>query len=64
MSLQKYYVNHHLIESLLIWVKSGEIAFPKIPRPFDLSKVRDLIDSLLPGIPGELSSDIFRSGHR
>ena len=31
--MQKYSVNQHLIETLLTWVKSGEIAIPEIqPR--------------------------------
>lgn len=53
MSLQKYSVNQHLIETLLSWVKSGEIAIPEIQRPFvwDASKVRDLLDSLYQGYP-------------
>ncbi len=33
MSSQKYSVNQHLIETLLTWVKSGEIAIPEIQRP-------------------------------
>lgn len=50
---QKYSVNQHLIETLLIWVSSGEIAIPEIQRPFvwDSSKVRDLMDSLYQGYP-------------
>lgn len=53
MSTQKYSVNQHLIETLLTWVKSGEIAIPEIQRPFvwDASKVRDLMDSLYQGFP-------------
>lgn len=53
MSTQKYSVNQHLIETLLSWVKSGEIAIPEIQRPFvwDASKVRDLMDSLYQGFP-------------
>jgi hypothetical protein len=51
--VQKYSVNQHLIETLLTWVKSGEIAIPEIQRPFvwDSSKVRDLMDSLYQGYP-------------
>jgi hypothetical protein len=51
--MQKYSVNQHLIETLLSWVKSGEIAIPEIQRPFvwDSSKVRDLMDSLYQGYP-------------
>ena len=53
MPLQKYSVNQHLIETLLAWVKSGEIAIPEIQRPFvwDASQVRDLLDSLYQGYP-------------
>ncbi len=50
-SAQKYSVNQHLIETLLSWVKYGEIAIPEIQRPFvwGPTKVRDLIDSLHQG---------------
>ena len=53
MSSQKYDVNQHLIETVLSWVKSGEIAIPEIQRPFvwSASKVRDLMDSLYQGYP-------------
>lgn len=53
MSAQKYAVNQHLIETILSWVKSGEIAIPEIQRPFvwDATKVRDLMDSLYQGFP-------------
>lgn len=51
--MQKYSVNQQLIETLLAWVKSDEIAIPEIQRPFvwDGSKVRDLMDSLYQGYP-------------
>jgi len=51
--MQKYSVNQHLIETVLAWAKSGEIAIPEIQRPFvwDSSKVRDLMDSLYHGYP-------------
>lgn len=51
--MQKYSVNQYLIEAILAWVKSGEIAIPEIQRPFvwDSSKVRDLMDSLYQGYP-------------
>src|SRR3954470_22984365 len=51
--MQKYSVNQHLIETLLAWINSGEIAIPEIQRPFvwDASKVRNLLDSLLRGFP-------------
>src|SRR5687768_630049 len=51
--MQKYSVNQYLIETILSWIKSGEIAIPEIQRPFvwDSSKVRDLLDSLYQGYP-------------
>lgn len=51
--MQKYSVNQHLIETILAWVNSKEIAIPEIQRPFvwDSSKVRDLMDSLYQGYP-------------
>ncbi|MCY3955045.1 MAG: DUF262 domain-containing protein [Nitrospira sp.] len=53
MAPQKYFVNQHLIETVLAWVRAGEIAIPEIQRPFvwDASKVRDLLDSLYQGYP-------------
>ena len=49
----KYSVNQHPIETLLTWIKSGDIAIPEIQRPFvwNATKVRDLIDSLYQGYP-------------
>ncbi len=53
MSTQRYSVTPHPIETLLTWVKSGEIAIPEIQRPFvwDAIKVRNLLDSLYQGYP-------------
>lgn len=53
MSIQKYSVNQHSIQTLLTWVRSEEIAIPEIQRPFvwNGTKVRDLIDSLYQGYP-------------
>lgn len=53
MSTQRYSVTPHPVETLLTWVKSGEIAIPEIQRPFvwDASKVRNLLDSLYLGYP-------------
>jgi hypothetical protein len=53
MSTQRYSVTPHPIETLLTWVKSGEIAIPEIQRPFvwDAIKVRNLLDSLYRGYP-------------
>lgn len=53
MATQRYSVTPHPVETLLAWVKSGEIAIPEIQRPFvwDSTKVRNLIDSLYQGYP-------------
>lgn len=53
MKTQKYTVNQYLIETILAYVNSGEIAIPEIQRPFvwDATKVRDLMDSLYQGYP-------------
>ncbi|MGQ0634413.1 MAG: GmrSD restriction endonuclease domain-containing protein [Planctomycetaceae bacterium] len=53
MSTQRYSVTPHSIETLLTWVKSGEIAIPEIQRPFvwEAIKVRNLLDSLYQGYP-------------
>jgi hypothetical protein len=51
--MQKYAVNQYLVNNILNWVSSGEIAIPEIQRPFvwKAAKVRDLIDSLYQGYP-------------
>lgn len=51
--MQKYSVNQYNVDSVVNWVKSGEIAIPEIQRPFvwDRTKVRDLMDSLYQGYP-------------
>lgn len=53
MSTQRYSVTPHPIETLLTWVKSGEIAIPEIQRPFvwEATKVRNLLDSIYKGFP-------------
>lgn len=53
MATQRYSVTPHPIETLLTWVKSGEIAIPEIQRPFvwDATRVRNLLDSLYQGYP-------------
>jgi hypothetical protein len=53
MATQRYSVTPQPIETLLTWVKTGEIAIPEIQRPFvwDASKVRNLLDSLYRGYP-------------
>jgi len=51
--MAKYSVHQQPVETLLAWIKSGEIAIPEIQRPFVWKpvKVRDLIDSLYQGYP-------------
>ncbi len=53
MATQRYSVTPQPIETLLTWVKSGEIAIPEIQRPFvwEATKVRNLLDSLYQGYP-------------
>lgn len=53
MSTQRYSVTPHPVETLLTWVKSGEIAIPEIQRPFvwEATRVRNLLDSLYQGYP-------------
>jgi len=53
MATQRYSVTPHPINTLLTWVKSGEIAIPEIQRPFvwNATKVRNLLDSLYRGYP-------------
>ncbi len=53
MTTQRYSITPHPIETLLTWIKSGEIAIPEIQRPFvwDAIKVRNLLDSLYQGYP-------------
>ena len=38
MQTQKYSIQQPLIESLLSWVKEGEIAIPEIQRPMPIRK--------------------------
>ena len=53
MTIQRYSVNQHPIQTLLTWIESEEIAIPEIQRPFvwNAAKVRDFIDSLYFGYP-------------
>lgn len=53
MTTQRYSVTPHPVETLLTWVKSGEVAIPEIQRPFvwEATKVRNLLDSLYQGYP-------------
>ena len=59
MPNQQYSVTQPPVDTLLTWIKSGEIAVPEIQRPFVWSavKVRNLLDSLFQGFPvGYLST--------
>lgn len=53
MYAQRYSVTQYPVETLLNWVKAGEVAIPEIQRPFvwDATRVRDLLDSLYKGYP-------------
>ena len=53
MTIQRYSVNQHPVQSLLTWIGDDEIAIPEIQRPFvwNAAKVRDFIDSLYFGYP-------------
>ena len=49
MATQRYSVTPHPIETLLTWVKSGEIVIPEIQRPFvwDAIKVRKMCRTMM-----------------
>ena len=51
--MAKYSVHQQPVDTLLSWVKSGQVAIPEMQRPFvwDSTKVRDLLDSLYNGFP-------------
>ena len=51
--MAQFDVSNSSIESILGWIKSGDVAIPEIQRPFvwDSTKVRDLMDSLYRGFP-------------
>jgi len=51
--MPKYNVTQYPVDSILTWVKDGDIAVPEIQRPFVWStiQVRDLMDSLYKGYP-------------
>lgn len=53
----RYSLNHYPVETLLTWMKSGEIAIPEIQRPFvwTPAKVCGFIDSLYHRLPGRVS---------
>jgi hypothetical protein len=51
--MPKYTVQQQSVDTLLSWVKTGQVAIPEMQRPFvwDSIKVRDLMDSLYRGFP-------------
>lgn len=51
--MAKYTVQQQAVDTLLTWVKTGQVAIPEMQRPFvwDSTKVRDLMDSLYKGFP-------------
>lgn len=51
--MAQFDVNNSSVDTILSWIKSGEVAIPEMQRPFvwDTTKVRDLIDSLYQGYP-------------
>jgi len=53
MSAQKYSLKQEPIQTIISWIRSGDLAIPEIQRPFVWSaiKVRDLINSLYSGFP-------------
>ena len=63
MATQRYSVTPQSIETLLAWVKSGEIAVPEIQRPFvwDATKVRNLSGLALSRLSGGLSHRVAES---
>ena len=48
-----YNINRYSVETILSWIRSGEVVIPELQRPFvwKATKVRDLIDSLYRGFP-------------
>ncbi|MHA1574418.1 MAG: GmrSD restriction endonuclease domain-containing protein [Alphaproteobacteria bacterium] len=53
MATERYSVNQYPVQTILSWIRSGEIAIPEIQRPFvwKPTQVRDFIDSLYNGYP-------------
>lgn len=51
--MAKYTVQQQQVDTLLGWVRSGQVAIPEMQRPFvwNTTKVRDLMDSLYNGFP-------------
>lgn len=51
--MAKYTVQQQPVDTILTWVKTGQVAIPEMQRPFvwDSTKVRDLLDSLYQGFP-------------
>lgn len=51
--MAQYQIEQKDVNTIISWIKSGEVAIPEIQRPFvwDATKVRDLLDSLYRGYP-------------
>lgn len=61
MSTQRYSVTPHPIETLLTWVKSGEIAIPEIQRPFVWEATKKPAGLAVPGLSGRLPHCVAQS---
>ncbi len=63
MSTQRYSVTPHPIETLLTWVKSGEIAIPEIQRPFVWEPTQGPQSArfALSGLPSRISDRMAQS---
>ncbi|MEM7536177.1 MAG: hypothetical protein AAF639_28600 [Chloroflexota bacterium] len=60
MSIQKYSVNQHPIQTILTWVKSGEIAIPEVQRLFTREELKQKSLDII----GKYSSDVdFNVNH-
>jgi hypothetical protein len=51
MATQRYTVTPHPIETLLTWVKSGEIAIPEIQPPFVWKDTKGCYHPRIAGLP-------------
>ena len=51
--MARFEVNSTSVDTILGWIKNGDVAIPEIQRPFvwEASEVRDLMDSLYKGFP-------------
>jgi hypothetical protein len=61
MPTQRYSVIPHPVETLLTWVKCGEIAIPENQRPFVWDATKVLTGLALSGVPYWLSDRLEES---